>query len=297
MYTIEDEIRTAPYVTTSNWIGVDSGLSMRNLQPTHPLRLLLLAPAIGGALPRWGFPCGDQRHYDTLLRSVQRFRGRIYRKDGAIQKWQLDGRGGYRMNGDDRSWHLLLVNKTQEIVGCARYLVHPNTIKYEDLNFRHTPLARDRHWGEKVRSAFETELRLARSEGVLYVELGGWALAEEYRGTSAALRIMLASYAWGRLMGGARSACTATVRHGSASILRRIGGFPVEHRGEELPPYNDPAYGCQMEMIRFDCRHPNPRFLSLIHQLEMEMTQSPIITDPRIKRLSAPDVNSVPVAC
>jgi hypothetical protein len=184
------------------------------------------------------------------------------------------------MPGDEESWHLLLV-RGAGVIGCARYLVHSNTVPFENLTFRHGPLARDRSWGHKVRHAFESDLRMARAEGMAYVELGGWALAEEWRGTMAALKILLASYAWAKLMGGCLCACTATARHSSSAILRRIGGCSFEWRGEELPPYDDPAYGCEMQLLRFDSRYPNPRFFPLVGQVETELAKSRVIVGSR----------------
>src|ERR1700688_933788 len=201
------------------------------------LRFVLLAPASGHSSCAWRAPRQSRQLHDSFLRGIQKFRGRIYLKDAAIQDWQLDGHGGYRMHGDERSWHLILVSGEEQIVGCARYLVHSNTVAFEDLVLRNAALSRDKCWGKKMRSALETEIRIARSEGVPYVELGGWALDEAFRGTKAALKTLLASYAWARLIKGCRCACTATVRHGSSSILRRIGGRPLEYFGENLPSY------------------------------------------------------------
>lgn len=243
----------------------------------HELRYLLLAPpssSDSGGLQ----PAREDKHlHDLYLRATQKFRGQIYLKDGAIQPWQLDSDGRFRMAGDEDSWHLLLVVAPHKVVGCTRFLMHPNTVSFDRLTFRHAPLAKDRLWSAKVRYAFETELRVARAEGMSYVELGGWALAEEWRGTKAALNILLASYAWGKLMGGCLCACTATVRHGSSSILRRIGGGGLEYRGEELPTYRDPAYGCEMELLRFDSRYPNPRFAPFLSEVEAELGESIVI--------------------
>lgn len=221
----------------------------------------------------------DTRLYKTYLSEIQMLRGEVYLKDGAIQTWQTDVHGRFRMPADEESWHLILVAR-QSVVGCSRFLVHPNTVPFDRLTFRHGPLANHRSWAAKVRSAFETELRVARALGMSYVELGGWALAEEWRGTKAALKILLASYAWATLMGGCLCACTATVRHGSSSILRRIGGDTLRYDGERLPKYLDPAYGCEMEILRFDSRYPNPRFSSLVNEVEAELKESTVLAKP-----------------
>ena len=190
----------------------------------------------------------------------------------------------------------MLVSGETQIVGCARYLVHPNTISFEELVLRNAALAQDEYWGKKMRAAFETEFRIARSEDVPYVELGGWALDEQFRGTKAALKTLLASFAWARLIGGCRCACTATVRHGSSSILRRIGGTSLEYFGEPLPSYRDPAYGCEMELLRFDWRNPNPRFLPLLDEIETELRHSAVISTGGQHRLSHQDTNGILVA-
>ena len=64
---------------------------------------------------------------------------------------------------------------------------------------------------------------------------------------------------------------TATVRHSSASILRRIGGQPLEHNGEEVPAYNDHHYGCSMEIMRFYSWSLNPRYDIWIDEVAREV--------------------------
>lgn len=257
----------------------------------EPLRFLVLAPSVGPRAPTWSSTRADKRLYRSVLQATQRFRGQVYVKDGAIQERQLDAERRYRMHRDEESWHMLLVTPKLQIAGCARYLVHPNTITFEELALKHSPLAHDETWGSKVRHAFETEIRIARSEGLPYVELGGWALGEKWRGSMAALKILLASYAWAKLMGGWRCACTATVRHGSASILRRIGGGSLEYYGQELPAYEDPAYGCTMEFLRFDSRYPNPRFAPLVEKVKAELSEAVIITNSRAKSVEKTNAN------
>jgi hypothetical protein len=263
---------------------------MRSPLP-EPLRFLVLAPSVGPCTPTRSSTRADKRLYRSVLQATQRFRGQVYVKDGAIQERQLDAEGRYCMHRDEESWHMLLVTPELQIAGCARYLVHPNTTTFEELALRHSPLAHCETWGSKVRHAFETEIRIARSEGLPYVELGGWALGEEWRGSMAALKILLASYAWAKLMGGWRCACTATVRHGSASILRRIGGGSLEYYGQELPVYEDPAYGCTMEFLRFDSRYPNPRFAPLVEKVEAELSDAVIITNSRVKSVVKANAN------
>jgi hypothetical protein len=141
-------------------------------------------------------------------------------------------------------------------------------VSFDQLRARHTPVAKDPAWSDKVRRAIENDLRLVRKEGVSFVEAGGWALKEQWRGTRAALEILVASFALGHLWGGCLGYCMATVRHESASILRRIGGSSFLIDGEAIPGYQDPQYGCRMELLRFDSRSPMERFVPLIGQLK-----------------------------
>jgi hypothetical protein len=124
----------------------------------------------------------------------------------------------------------------------------------------------------------EDELALSRSLDLPFVEIGGWALAHEIRGTVEALRMVLAAYAFFRSLGGAVGLATATVRHSSASILRRIGGRPLQHKGLTVPSYQDPQYGCSMEMLRFYSWAPNPRYDLWIREIGSEIRSTPVIT-------------------
>jgi predicted GNAT family N-acyltransferase len=219
----------------------------------------------------------NEQLYGHYLASMQRLRGRVYLKDGAIQPCELDDEERFRMRGDEQSWHFLLVEDDQNVIGCARYLVHPNAVSFDKLRIAEAGQSKDPYWGQRVRQAVEADLRRARAHNQSYVEIGGWALAEEWRGTKAALEILVASYALAHLWGGCVASCMATVRHCSSSILRRIGGTSLQVGGETVPPYQDRHYGCLMEMLRFDSRSPVQRFVPLIDQLKSKLGNSTVI--------------------
>jgi hypothetical protein len=124
----------------------------------------------------------------------------------------------------------------------------------------------------------EDELALSRKLDLPFIEIGGWALGDEIRGTTEALRMVLATYAFARAFGGAVGLATATVRHSSSSILRRIGGRPLQHRGQELPPYRDLHYNCSMEMLRFYSWAPNPRYDVWIREIGRDIQATPIVS-------------------
>lgn len=209
---------------------------------------------------------------------MQQLRGSVYLKDGAISPNDLDNEGRFYMAGDEESWHLLLVDDAKQVIGCAKYLVHDSNVPYHRLKVAQTPIASDPIWGEKVQRAVEADLRRIREEKLSYVEVGGWALAEEWRGTRAALEILVGSFALGQLWGGAMGSCTATVRHSSSSMLRRIGGSSFEIAGDAIPTYQDPHYGCKMELLRFDYRTPSQRFLPLLAPLKASLRKCRVLT-------------------
>jgi hypothetical protein len=244
-------------------------MHLAHMQPNY--RFQLLAPPAMPFDRTFGRQNIDKQLYDHFLSEVQKLRGRVYLKDGAIQETELADDGRFSMAGDKQSWHFLLVDTAQKVVGAARYLVHPNTVRFEQLRVRHSALAKNPAWAEKVRAAVEHDLRAARERHHSYVEIGGWVLSETWRGTRAALEILVASYALAHLWGGCLASCAATARHGSASILRRIGGSRFQVGNETLPAYEDPQYGCEMELLRFDCRTPSIRFVPLIAQLRTKL--------------------------
>src|ERR1035438_10837049 len=97
--------------------------------------------------------------------------------------------------------------------------------------------------------------------------------------------MVLAAYAFSREFGGAVGLATATVRHSSASILRKIGGQPLEHNGEEVPSYRDSHYNCEMEMLRFHSWALNPRYDIWIDKIAQEIRD--ITVDRKSTRLNS----------
>jgi hypothetical protein len=59
------------------------------------------------------------------------------------------------------------------------------------------------------------------------VQLGGWVIARELRGTRAAVDIIRVTTALARSFGDTHFVAQASVRYGSASILRKLGGRVV----------------------------------------------------------------------
>src|ERR1035437_1492396 len=69
----------------------------------------------------------------------------------------------------------------------------------------------------------------------------------------------------------------------SALILRRIGLESLCADGVALPPYFDPRYGCQMEVLRFDSRFPNPRYRDWVAEFISSLTSAPVMCRERAR--------------
>ncbi len=76
--------------------------------------------------------------------------------------------------------------------------------------------------------------------------VGAWAS----RGARHSIRVLRACYELGFLHGGVLAFATATVRHGSSSVLEAMGG-------EVLAEYDDPTRG-GMKLLVFDTALPAP---------------------------------------
>jgi hypothetical protein len=208
---------------------------------------------------------------------MQRFRGAMYLRDGAIQKSDLTVDGRHQVEVDDRSWHVLTLDRHNRVCACLRFVDETRATSFDDLLIRRAALADSPELGYRFRSAVEDRMRVARQMGMSFGEVGGWAVAEEHRHTLEPLRIILATYALLELLGGSLGVATATYRHESAPMLRRIGLGGMLSAGEELPMYYDPHYGCQMQVLQFDSRRPNPKYRGWVTELESDLTYARVV--------------------
>ena len=244
-------------------------------------RLVLLAPADTSVPKHFMNVTVDPVRHDRMVGEMQRLRGEIYLQDGAVGRHQLTEDGRHHTPEDERSWHLLMLDRQRQVSSCAWYMEHDETARFEHLRVRNSPLAQAEGWSDTLWRAVESELERARREGLRYAEVGGWAVAKKSRCTSEGLLLALAAYSLGRTLGGALGLTTATVRHSSSAILRRLGGSLLELGGSTVPPYFDPRYNCQMELLRFDSRRPNAKYGGLIELLGTKLANVTVISTER----------------
>lgn len=233
-------------------------------------RFVILAPQ-KGETPRLSMDVTrDKIQYARLLSEMQRLRGRIALREGVIAASALPG--------DERSWHLLRLRGGGEVVGCARLLVHPRNVEYTRLRIAASWVARCAVWARSVREAVESELRRARLNGLMTIEPGGWVVDENLGSSCDAVSIALGAFAWAKILGDCVGFLTATVKHGSSTILRRLGGRNLQTAGKTIPRYFEPAWGCEAELLRFDTDSFNPRFESQLSALRRFLLASPVFS-------------------
>lgn len=240
-------------------------------------RLVLLAPPHRPVPRAFRNVDDNSAAHQNRLREIQHLRGNIYFSDGALQRHDLASDGRHQTPEDEKSWHMLMLNKARQVTACVWYLEHPNTVSPDRLRVRHSPAGMRRDSKDTFWTAVQQELGRARADRLGYAEVGGWAVTKESRCTSEGLLLALAAYSLGRMLGGALGMTTATVRHSSSTILRRLGGSPLEADGILVSPYFDPAYQCEMELLRFDSRHPNAKYAPLIDQLREQLAGVTVI--------------------
>ena len=172
---------------------------------------------------------------------------------------------------------MLFLNGAGRVSACMWYRDLGLTPSIDEMRVSSTPLAEVDDWRGKLTRAVEHELARARRLGLAFSEIGGWAVAAESRCTSEGLLLALGAYSLAQLLGGALGMTTATVRHASSSILRRLGGSSLEADGEPIPSYYDPKYRCVMELLRFDSRQPNTKYARIVEHLCESMLEVPVL--------------------
>jgi hypothetical protein len=165
---------------------------------------------------------------------------------------------------------------------------------FHQLRVRECGLAHDEQWRGKLQTAVEGEIARARRERIRYAEVGGWAVACGSGCFSAGLLLVLGTFGLSQLAGGALVVATATVRHSSAKILRRLGGSHLEGDGFVVPPYYDPRYDCEMELLRFDTRRPGAKYAGLVGLLRGKLANVEVIAGDRSVS-AAPAFASIPM--
>jgi hypothetical protein len=226
------------------------------------LTLRVIPPRIGYG--RFPIPA----NYDEALSGIQRLRGRRYFADGAIPPAALDAQGRHVTAEDEQSYHLALWNG--EVQGCLRVRLYPRPsrplteFRVYDL-IRRMPDELAKHYN----AGMDEFINAYRARGFEPGESGGWAINPKYQNDPAMLALPLAGWSFSRIHSRLIWVAAAAERNGSTKILKRLCGWRLKLAGQELPPFYDAAYKCQMELLCFDSDIINPRFEPAVREFQM----------------------------
>ncbi len=238
--------------------------------PASKLGVRIVAPQ-SLALPRCFSRVSSARgEHEKLVRAIQQLRGDVYREYAPIAA-TLTPDGRHCQSIDAESWHIVLQDGNNELVGCARY--RPILGGFSQLGASRSALARSQQYRHLLSKTIEEQIAIAKSQNIQYGEAGAWALRPEIRCSTAALNIVLTTYALATRLGGGIGITTATTRHNSASILRRLGGSNFAG----LPAYYDPEYGTTIEMIQFDQNHLSQQYRNKMRKIALELEDVEIV--------------------
>jgi Acetyltransferase (GNAT) domain len=233
-----------------------------NLTPQsahHNRSLVLLAP-MGEHPTCFTDVIGDRNVYDSVLAAMQRFRGQVYMSEGNFGPSELSPDGRHVQAVDAKSWHLLTLEEHGAVAACGRLVLHRPDANFDELVVSHSSLAHSQEWGYLLRRVVEEQMQATRRRGMRFAELGGWAVSRELRCSTEAVRLVLAGYALGQILGGVAGISTADAENQSSSILTRIGGVPLAAGDTPFPNFYETQYQRKLKVLYLDSSRPNPRY-------------------------------------
>jgi hypothetical protein len=213
--------------------------------------------------------CESAEEYDASIAKIQRFRGTIYYADGAIPAEALDAEGRHHSVSDERSYHVCVLADEETMAGCFRLRVHRSGSAIDDLCLAPALTRIESAIRPDVSSAISGLMAQAWRQGMLFGEVGGWAVQPDFRRSRDLIAMPLVAFAVYEQFGSALVIAHATHRHSSARILKEIGGFSLTHEGSAFSPYHDSYYGSLMEFVCFDSRRPAERLAPIVHSLKI----------------------------
>lgn len=208
--------------------------------------------------------------YDAQLARIQRFRGGVYVADQAIPASALDADGRHRSTADTDRWHLYMCEQDANLMGSAWAIRHEQTIPFSGLHMAEYARRMPNDSADDLHTYVEA---IRRKSGTKIGEIGGWVVASNRQLSSTGLMFVPACWGLFQMLGGAIVLSAATVRHNSAAILKRVGGFNPIVRGSPLAPYFDTFHHCDMEIVAFDSRLPPKLFPDLADRAEERLRE------------------------
>lgn len=213
---------------------------MRSILAESQLRLNVLPPSVEAK------NAGLWVH-EGALQMIRRFRGAMCLSNGLVPAEAVDATGCHYLSCDSLNYHLLLSEPNGKLAACLRVRFHALGTTASGLRMfesirRIPPVYR-------ASSSLNEALLEGRRKQLGVAELGGWVAAPVWRESLAAQ--MLPVFAWALVRQVQES---VMLEHADAtgetpSILRSVGGRPLDHQGMRIPAVHDAHHGRPMEVL------------------------------------------------
>jgi hypothetical protein len=241
-------------------------------------RLQVVAPGTPTGLPQtFSWVVANARRYEEMIDRIQRFRGRVYRDDGAIPPSDLVDGECHRSERDRRSWHLVVTRGEQDILACLRYThLADRPIPPDGLHLMRMVDRAEPATARRLRTAVRAFLDQANRRGLGVSEIGGWAAGPEARNGVKGLLLVGGCCFLAEWLGDSFGVAAATTRHHSADILRRVGGFGLDGDGTEAG-FFDAYHGCEMRIMGFNLRRWAPSYQATVDDITRHLRSAPVL--------------------
>jgi hypothetical protein len=257
------------------------GRATRSLFPRlGSARLQLIAPSTRAkVLQTFSCVAADLGRHAEMIDRIQRFRSGVYRADGAIPRSDSGDATNHSLNLDHRSWHVLVTGDDEQILACLRYThLVGRPILLGRLHLMRMVERAEPETARKLRAAVQVFLDEANRRGNSMSEVGGWATGPEVRNSVKGLLLVCACWFLAELLQDPLGLATATTRHNSAGILRRLGGFSLDCGGMALDAFFDGYHGCEMQILGFSAHGLASQYRSTAADITSYLRNAPVLT-------------------
>jgi hypothetical protein len=233
-------------------------------------------------------PSADQ--YESMIEQIQQIRGAVCLEDGTIPASAPDARGRHYAPIDETSWHLIVLNQREKLVGCLRVTVYRSGIRLADLKLHEVITRMEIGDQGRYEPAIDAYLADAKSTGLQFAEAGGWAVAKEFRNSSVGSVLCLATVALGQVLGNTLNIASANGGNGAAKMIRRLAGAEhLSRYGVSLTEFFETHDGVPIEILIWDSRQPPQQYARDVREINLALRNAPVLVsswEPEVYALS-----------
>ncbi len=230
---------------------------------------LLLAPANARIPNVFSRVEENKQAHETWLKQAQQLRGRVYLEDGAITQDDLDNTGRHISRHDECSWHFLVLDAEEHLRGVMRCQFWYPQQKLPEISEMHLYPLLER-MKQPTREQYQNSIKAfiaAQQTKNCFFEVAGLAVESSSQGITVGSMLGVSGYSIANLKDSGTAIAAATNRHNASRLFHKLGGFGFEN----LTPFFDSRYGCEMEFIGFNSLEPAPAIKEMITIVEEKL--------------------------